>query len=99
MKDKKKYEYIPLVLLGCTFTLKGDMIIFNRMGNIEQLVLLNDGWHFRTGKIDQLIDHTEMDVILLGWFTQFDTIRGAVTLKIRTYCDCDHEYSWVRYKN
>lgn len=95
---KKKFEYVPLCMLGYTFTLPADKIIFNRLGNVEVLTFNGTGWIYQTGKVEITIsDHSEMDAILLGWYSEFDAAHGTVSIKIRTH-DRD-ETTWVQYKN
>ena len=94
---KNIQEYIPVSLLGYTTTIPGDMIIFNRCGNIEEMVLTSRGWIYRTGKIQQHITHEEMDLILVGWYTAFDTIRSGVTIKIHS--NHGGYWDWIQYKN
>jgi hypothetical protein len=98
MRKEKKYEYIPLCMMGYTFTLPADKIIFDRLGNVESLTFTGDGWIYQTGKVRVSIsEHAEMDAILLGWYTDFDAAHSTVTIKVRTHNK--NEITWVQYKN
>ncbi|MBO4735982.1 MAG: hypothetical protein J5614_06260 [Paludibacteraceae bacterium] len=97
MKNRK-FEFVPLCMLGYTFTLPADKILFNRLGEVETLTFTGTHWVYQTGKVNVPIsDHSEMDAILLGWYTAFDGAHASVTIKVRTYVD--KEYTWVQYKN
>ncbi len=94
----KKFEYVPLCMLGYTFTLPADKIVFNRLGNEEILTFTGSGWIYQTGKVRVSIsDHVELDAILLGWYTAFDGAHSTVTIKVRTHNK--NEITWVMYKN
>lgn len=98
MKKEKRFEYVPLCMLGYTFTLPADKIIFNRLGNVETLTFTGAGWIYQTGKvIVSITDHSELDAILLGWYTDFDAAHNTVTIKVRTHNK--NEITWVMYKN
>lgn len=99
MKKEKKYEYIPLCMLGYTFTLPADKIVFNRLGNVETLTFNGTGWIYETGKKVKvsISDHAELDAILLGWYTAFDGAHSTVSIKVRTHNR--GELTWVQYKN
>ena len=95
---QKKFEFVPLCMLGYTFTLPADKIVFNRLGVVETLTFVGTHWVYQTGNVKVSIsDHSEMDAILLGWYTAFDGAHASVTIKVRTCVD--KEYTWVQYKN
>ena len=98
---KKKYEYIPLCLLGATFTIPGDMIRFKYgSGILEELQFINGEWvyHFSKNR-KSIVDHSTMDDILIGWYTSFDhSSNGWCTIEVRMF-DEDGDSTWVTYKN
>lgn len=95
---RKRFEYVPLCMLGYTFTLPADKIVFNRLGAVETLTFVGTHWVYQTGNVRVSIsDHSEMDAILLGWYTDFDGGHASVTIKVRIRVDSD--WTWVQYKN
>lgn len=97
---KKKYEYIPICLLGATFTIPGDMIRFKCGSEIEELRFINGEWvyHFSKNR-KSVVDHSTMDAILIGWYTSFDnSSNGWCTIDVRMI-DEEGDSTWVTYKN
>lgn len=94
-----KASFIPMHLLGSTFTLRGDFIEFNRAGNRETIFLCDTGWVFATGKKRVHISNEDMDTILVGWFTQFDhSTNGYCKISVRMV-DANGNPTWVTYRN
>ena len=96
-KQRKNYEYIPVCLLGYSFTLPGNCIVFKRCGVVERLELFDSGWVYSAGRVREAVDMSTMDAILLGWYTQYDQAHGCVVIQLHTFRD--GTWSWVQYRH
>lgn len=91
-------EKIPIVILGCAFTIPGDKISFQYGTDIEVLELCEGIWTYTHAGRTIIVDHDEMDTILIGWYTMFDhSSNGMCHITIRVIKDGD--VTELSYKN
>lgn len=96
----KNREFIPMSLLGLTFTILGDVVEFHFAGKVETLRLVNGEWVYTVGKKKIRVTRDDMDLILIGWFTQFDHYsNGICQIKVRSVGDAPGEYTWCMWRD
>ena len=71
----KKSETVPICISGWTGTISDVYKMAFRNGAITEELKYRDGsWYFsssvKNGGI--IVDHATMDIILIGWYNQFD---------------------------
>ena len=92
----KRTACIPVSIMGVTSVVRGNKITFNNGMIHESLEYVEKKeWLYESGdNIAVLIDEHEMDLILIGWYTQFDTTVGLCTIHIQSTKGLD-----ITYKN
>ena len=91
----KRSACIPVSIMGVTSVVRGNKITFDNGMIHETLEYVGKReWLYESGDIAVLIDEHEMDLLLIGWYTQFDTTVGLCTIHIQSDKGLD-----VTYKN